>query len=144
MRASPPPSKSRVPSWLGFVVVILASYRLTRVVTTDSISERARDRLYRWAWVEDNEPEAYAAARVRWQDDPPFDAEGRPMPRVGGFRTYVNELFNCPWCLGWWVSYAVLAFWAWVVRDGMNVAAYLVAGAAVAGAQGFLASRGSA
>lgn len=129
--------------WLGLVIVALASYRLTRIVTTDKITEQWRDRLYRWAWVEPDEPEQYRAAWVRWQGDAPFEGEGstRPMPRAGGFRTYVNELFNCPWCLGWWVSYGVLAFWVWVVRDGTAVAAYLVVGAAVAGAQGFLASR---
>lgn len=132
--------------WLGLAVSVLTAYRLTRVVTTDSITERFRDRLYRWAWVEPDEPEAYAHARVRLgADQVPFeneiDADAMPLPRAGGLRTYVNELFNCPWCMGWWISYAVTAFWCWVVRDGVSVAMYLVLGAAVAGAQGFLASR---
>lgn len=131
-------------AFLGLVVVALASYRITRVVTTDTLTQAPRDRLYHWAWVEPDEPELYALRRQEHGIDPLVmerDDDVAPMPRKGGLRTYVNELFNCPWCLGVWVSYAVLAFWCWVVRDGIAVAAYLVTGAAVAGAQGWLASR---
>lgn len=133
---------------LSFLVVVLAAYRATRIVTTDSITAPARDRLYRWAWVEPDEVVAYAAAaeRVRTAgfhvgtdgDRPP------PLPRAGGLRTYISELFNCPWCLGVWVSYIVAAVWWWGVRDGGPVLVYLVVGLAVAGAQGFLASRADA
>lgn len=137
--------------WLGLVVGVLAAYRLTRVVTTDTITERWRDRLYRWAWVEPDEPERYRAAWLRWHDDEPFpESQGvdedptPPQPRTGAARTYVNGLLQCSWCLGVWVSYAVTAFWCWVVRDGVPVALYLVAGAAVAGGQGFIASRSGA
>lgn len=130
-------------SWFGLVVVAFASYRITRVITTDTLLAAARERLYRWAWVEPDEPELYAIRRaehpvVGFGHD---DEANPPMPRNGGLRTYVNELFNCPWCMGVWISYAVLAFWCWVVRDGVAVAAYLVLGAAVAGAQGWLQSR---
>jgi len=133
-------------TWLGLVVTILAAYRITRIITTDSITARWRDRLYRWAWVEPDEDAEYRAAWARWNGETPFPPDGEeerqvPMPRRGGGRTYVNELFNCPWCMGVWISYAMTAFWLWVVRDGAPVAVYLVVGAAVAGAQGFLASR---
>ena len=139
--------------WLALVVVVgFAAYRATRIVTTDSITERARERLYRWAWVEDDETEAYASAWLRWRGDEPFpSAVGvdenpyPPMPRRGGFRTYVSELFQCPWCLGVWISFAVLAFYWWVVADGAaGVGWFLVLGLAVAGVQGFIASRHAA
>lgn len=134
--------------WFGLAVVALAAYRITRVVTTDSITEHARNRLYRWAWVEPDEPAAYEAAAHMVEARAPgtiaTQGAGQPLPRHGGGRTYANELFNCPWCLGVWVSYAVLAFWSWVVLDGTPVDRYLVLGAAVAGVQGFLASRSDA
>lgn len=138
--------------WLALVVILgLAAYRLTRVVTTDSITERARERLYRWAWVEDDEVEAYASAWLRWRGDEPFphsqgvDENPRPpMPRRGGFRTYVSELFQCPWCLGVWISAAVVVFYAYVVADGFSVGWLLLLAAAVAGLQGFVASRSGA
>lgn len=123
-------------SWLGLVVCALAAYRLTRIVTTDTISEPWRDRLYRWAWVDpsaDDYDERHA--------DATRGGEFVPYPRQGGLRTYVNELFNCPWCFGVWVSAAVVAVWCWIVRDGISVALYLAMVFAVAGAQGFLASR---
>jgi hypothetical protein len=129
------------------LVVALAAYRATRVVTRDSISEAFRDRLYRWAWVESDEAELYVLAWSLAKGEP-FPGwvnvpEGGwpPMPRNGGLRTYVSELFQCPWCLGVWVSFALLAVWCWGVHDGIGVLRFLVLGLAVAGVQGFLASK---
>lgn len=126
-------------TWLQLLLLVLAAYRLTRILTTDSISEAARDRLYHWAWIEQGEPgyeAAYLHARMLDQD-----TDGtQPLPRAS-WRTYVNELGNCPWCMGVWVSYALTAWWAWGWRDGMQVTVFLVTGLAVAGGQGFLASR---
>lgn len=130
--------------WFGFVVVVFASYRATRVVTTDSISEPFRDRLYRWAWVEPADVAEYAAAAVRARQRGFSVDESVPLPRAGGLRTYVNELFNCPWCFGVWVAFALTAAWCWVVLDGVPVVVYLVVALAVAGGQGFLASRSDA
>lgn len=127
--------------WLGFVVVVLATYRATRIVTTDSITDRARDRLYAWAWVEPIDVEDYAAAARRARSRGFAPADNAPLPRGGGLRTYVNELFNCPWCFGVWVAYAFTAAWCWLVLDGVSVVEYLFIGLAVAGAQGFIASR---
>lgn len=125
--------------WLGLVVVGLASYRLTRIVTTDTLTDRARERLYRWAWVEPDEPDLYALRYREHNGDAPFPGEGvQPMPRNGGARTYVAELFNCPWCLGVWVSAGVYCAWGW--WHWMPVRAAIVI-LAVAGLQGFLASR---
>lgn len=102
------------------LVVAFAAYRLTRIVTDDTITLPWRDRLFTWTWTEN--------------DDGDF------TPRAP-WRTWAYALFTCGWCLGWWVSYATLAFWTWVVRDGGSVPAFLVAGAAVAGLQGLLASK---
>jgi len=130
-------------TWFGLAVCTFAAYRATRVVTTDSITEHARDRLYHWAWIDpDDNSVVYQFRRGALAADGYDTQDGTvPLPRAGAWRTYVNELFNCPWCLGVWVSFAVVAFWSWVVRDGIGVGLYLVCAAAVAGGQGFLASR---
>jgi hypothetical protein len=140
-----------VIGWLGFVVVVLAVYRTVRFVTADTLTERARDRLYRWAWVEVDEPSAYRAAWLRWRGDEPFpesvgvnENPTPPMPRAGGFRTYLSELFQCSWCLGVWASFVAVAVWWWAVRDGGSVLRYVFVALAVAGAQGFIASRADA
>lgn len=134
--------------WLALVAILgLAAYRITRVVTTDSITERARERLYRWAWVEPDEAVAYQAAWMRWNGDAPIvngDAPVPPMPRRGGFRTYVNELFNCPWCLGVWVSIGLVVAWELVESSHRSIVWLAILAAAVAGFQGFVASRNDA
>lgn len=125
---------------LGLVVVVLAAYRLTRIVTTDSISERPRELLYAWAWVEPDEQIAYASSWLRWREGQSMATvdEHPPLPRRGGLRTYVNELFQCPWCLGVWISAAVFALWQWVDVDVVQVVLIMLA---IAGAQGWLQSR---
>lgn len=131
--------------WLGLVVCVFAAFRVTRFFTADSLMHAFRSRLYRWAWVEPDEADLYRlsyAMQTGSMDG--VDECVDPMPRQGGLRTYVYELLTCAWCLGVWVSFAVVAFWAWVVLDGVAVDAYLVTGAAVAGAQGLLAARGDA
>lgn len=117
--------------WLGLLVVVFASYRLTRIVTTDTITTNLRDRLFRWAWS-DSEADGAVRRRVSDTEDEIIPAARAP------WRTYVNELVTCPWCFGVWVSAAVYSLWRWV--DWMPLHAALVI-LAVAGAQGFLASR---
>lgn len=104
------------------VALVFAAYRITRIVTDDTISLPFRDRLFDWAWRAEDDS---VVARAPW-------------------RTWAYTLFTCSWCFGWWVSYAVLALWVWGVQDGMGVLRYLILGAVVAGGQGFLASRSDA
>jgi hypothetical protein len=113
------------------VVLAFAAFRLTRMVTDDSLTHAFRGRLYRWAW-NDAEPvevtdENGAAVMV-------------PSSR-GPVRSYVYELLTCPWCLGVWVSALVYVLWRWA--DVLPIRAGLVI-LALAGAQGsiaYLASR---
>lgn len=113
---------------VAFVVVALAAYRLTRIVTLDTISDPFRARLHRWAWNDDDPVEG-------------VDDEGRPAffarPRAA-WRTWVDGLVTCPLCLGVWVSAATYAAWRW--WDVAPVRA-VIAIFAVAGLQCFLASK---
>lgn len=103
--------------WLQLVVVALATYRTARIFTVDSIAQPWITRLYAWAW-DDNEGHA------------------RPQPK-GPVRTYVYELFSCPYCLGVWIA-AVL--WA-LARFGCSVTDALLVILASAGVQTFMQSQ---
>jgi hypothetical protein len=69
--------------WL-FILLALASYRVTRLVTMDKITEPIFGRV-RW-WFE-----------RRWYEK-----------HDGGSDTHFNSkiafMLSCPWCLGFWVS----------------------------------------
>lgn len=104
------------------VVLAFAAYRAARLVTTDSISETYRSRLYAWAWNDDGgrAPEA--------------------VLRAGAWRTYVYELVSCAFCLGVWAAAVVYGLW----RTDWAPARGLVVVLAVAGGQAMLASRANA
>lgn len=70
---------------LVFILLALASYRITRIVTQDKITERIFDRL-RW-WFE-----------RRWYDR--HDEAGSDTE----FNSKLAYLLSCAWCLGFWVS----------------------------------------
>lgn len=106
-----------LPLWV-VVVLALASFRATRLVTKDSITLPFRERLYRFAW----------------QDQP-----GRQEPEArAAWRTYVYEGLTCPWCLGVWVSTAGYCAWRWGSGIGRGVVVVL----AIAGGQALLAANG--
>jgi hypothetical protein len=115
-----------VIGWFGFVVVALAAFRLTRVVTTDKISLPLRDRLYDFAWNDDDpvaipgtHPTAYSPrARAPW-------------------RTWLWTLLTCGWCLGFWVAAATYSAWRWWDTEAVRA---VITVFAIAGAQGLLGS----
>lgn len=67
---------------LELLTIILASARLTRLATTDSISARFR------YWAIDRVGARLGAGAAAW----------------------VEDLFGCPWCIGYWISIATVAF----------------------------------
>jgi hypothetical protein len=62
------------------------AYRLARLVSADTLTVAARERVYRFAWRDENTPRA-------------------------GWRTYVYELMSCAHCLGIWAAAGVVAAW---------------------------------
>ena len=79
-------------------VDVLAAYRLTRLVTTDTISDPVRDevleRIYRAGYWKDMAPPLQGWSELARADEEP--------PRLA-------ELLTCWWCAGWWVSALVVA-----------------------------------
>lgn len=91
------------------IIMALAVYSITRLITKDSIVDRQRD------WFIERFP--YEGYTTR----------NRPNPKrcefiVTGDHYYVTvgnrwgELVTCPWCMGFWVSVAVFgAFCFWPI-----------------------------
>jgi len=77
---------------------VLAAYRLTRLVTTDTISDPIRDRLieriYRAGYWGDMKPPLGGWSELARADEEP--------PKLA-------DLLTCWWCAGWWVSALVVA-----------------------------------
>lgn len=68
---------------LHLTVIVLGTARITRLITTDTIAEPLIDRL--------------------------VFGIGRRNPTAG---EWVNSLLTCPWCIGWWLSVAVVLTYA--------------------------------
>lgn len=90
-----------------FVVLALAIYSITRLVTTDSFPpvEKARNWLFQRF-----PPEGYTTLVRPNEKRVKFMLQGRHYVVTEGH--WFGELISCPWCSGMWVATAVfLAFW---------------------------------
>lgn len=107
---------------LTLVVVTFAAYRLTRFIVLDSLLGRVptegdrgsgfRRKLDHFAYADDGTDRSW-------------------------WRGKLGDLLTCSWCIGFWV--AALTLWGWV--DGPEWLRWIIVAFAVAGAQGFIASR---
>lgn len=79
-----------VPSWLAFVLLALAAFRVYRLLGRDTILDRPRKRL--------------VGLPANWQ-------EGDEIP--DGYRDGLAMFISCGWCAGFWIA---LAWWlGWLV-----------------------------
>lgn len=94
-------------------VLGVAAYRLTRLITKDTVSDRLRMVVSRWAFDDDREV---------WKGGP--------------HRKWFALWITCPFCVGVWATVGLYAWWDHV-HDGRFVVVILAA----AGAQAYLSSR---
>lgn len=87
-----------LPEPLEIVALVLASARVTRLITHDSIFTPVRQ----WVLIR---AERHSIARLQWWD----------------------ELLSCPWCTGMWVSFAATAGWLTLPRETTLVIASTLA-----------------
>lgn len=87
---------------------VLAVHRLTRLVTRDTITRPLRARVIalaygtdEWKWPNDTVPTgAYdALSEAEWDQRPESDDDA---PKLAAF-------VICPWCVGLWISFGVVA-----------------------------------
>lgn len=78
-------------SWMELFILVFASFRLTRLLVYDSITEWIRRPFHRYIEheTEDGEVETY------------IEVKGK------GLRAFIGELLSCHWCTGFWVSAVV-------------------------------------
>jgi hypothetical protein len=89
--------------WLG-----LASYRLTRIVTLDTITEPWREQIFN-RWPPDDD-------RARWRWVPELRALVKRDPKAPAPRVHwIGQLVECPWCCGFYISGVVVAVTGWFV-----------------------------
>lgn len=91
------------------LILALAIYSVTRLITKDSIIDRQRE------WFYNRFPHEGFTTKIR--PNPKrctFIATGDHYYVTVGHK--LGELVHCPWCMGFWVSLAAcLLFWAWPV-----------------------------
>lgn len=96
------------------VVIALAVYRITRLVTDDTILEPIRERVLA----------RFPAYDTEYADDPgvesPTNAYGRALFESAPGRYFPVEaswfgtLISCSWCASVWVAALVTAAWYWL------------------------------
>jgi len=107
---------------MTFVILSLAIARLTRLITTDSITEPIRRWvLYRWPTDEtefgDSEIDGDGSVRTLWTGVEVVKLTGHD----GWLALYPkkwSEVFTCDWCAGFWVAIVVwVAYWFYPVTE---------------------------
>lgn len=92
---------------LLFLVVVTAASRITRLVVADTVTEPIR----MWAFPR--------IARSR--QDRKRISQGHEAQPPGPFRQTVLNLLQCPWCIGFWISTALLAALAFTTGTQMVI-----------------------
>lgn len=110
------------PLWAWLLVDTLATYRLTRLVVKDTITQPVRRRIVDLADRHDGKP------------------FGGPLaPLANGPVRLAAELVTCPWCSAVWVAAAVVAL-TYLFAFAWSLAAF---GLVCAAAAGLLSERGA-
>ena len=106
---------------LDLFLIVLATARLTRLVTTDVLTAPVRDRATRAVL-------GYKDIKIE-----------HPLTRTSGFRYQLAYLIVCDWCASMYVATAVVgAWWAWGDTMWLTM---VCAALAASSATGFLASK---
>lgn len=76
------------PGIIAFIIMALATFRIWRLLSEDTILDYPR----------------------RWLVRLPYDwREGKRIPPE--YRARLGEFIGCPWCLGWWISLVIWLAW---------------------------------
>nr|WP_089966027.1 DUF1360 domain-containing protein [Lihuaxuella thermophila] len=101
-------------SWLHFVMLVLASYRLTHLIMYDQITAFLRDPFVTITLEEDE--------------------SGKVVPNVEikgtGWRYWVGVMLSCHWCTGIWSSLALVALYGLLPGSFPLIVILAVAGTA--------------
>jgi len=107
-------------NWIDFIIIILAAFRITRLIVFDEITSFIRNPFLA---VIEKEDETGGKELV-------IEIKGR------GLRRFIGKLLSCYWCTGFWVSLGVVCAY-YILPDSFPVLIVL----AVAGAAGIIESK---
>lgn len=82
-----------MPEWCLVALATLAAYRVTRLVTTDKITEPIFERIREW----------FEHRWIRKHTAPGSDEEFDAVESED-FNSKLAFMLSCPWCLGFWVA----------------------------------------
>ncbi|MBI3634275.1 MAG: DUF1360 domain-containing protein [Candidatus Yonathbacteria bacterium] len=102
-----------------FIIIALATFRLTRLLVADHITEWLRDLCMEKVFVKDP---LTGATYMRCE---------KP---IKGIRLIVSNLLGCPWCMGIWMALISLALYYSAIMEIFSLAWVILLIFAVAGA----------
>lgn len=108
---------------LQFVVLALATFRLTRLFVSDHIMQWLRDMFF--VITEESNPETGTMMLVRTKP-------------ARGLRRLMADLLGCSWCVGVWMAFLVVVLYVAVVLDFFAIGRAILYIFAFAGAASFL------
>ncbi|MBO0962594.1 DUF1360 domain-containing protein [Neobacillus sp. MM2021_6] len=82
-------------TFLSFVIFSLSSFRLTRLLVFDKITEFIREPFFDEV-VEENEE---------------GEKDVYYLPKKTGFKKFMGELLSCYWCTGIWAAALIIVFY---------------------------------
>ena len=82
-------------TFLTFVILSLSSFRLTRLLVFDKITEFIREPFFDEV-VEENED---------------GEKDVYYLPKKTGFKKFMGELLSCYWCTGIWAAALIVVFY---------------------------------
>jgi len=80
-----------VVTWMELAILVFASFRITRLLVYDSITEWMRRPFHDYVEKQNEEGETETYIKIKG----------------GGIRAFIGELLSCHWCTGFWVSAVV-------------------------------------
>jgi hypothetical protein len=107
-------------SWMHFIILVLASFRLTHLLVYDEITSFLRDPFLSVTFEQDDSG----------HDVPQIDIKGT------GWRYWVGTILSCHWCTGVWSSLAIVALY-WLLPITFPLLIVL----AISGAAAFIESK---
>ena len=102
-----------------FIIIILATFRLTRLFVADHITEWLRDLSMKNVIVKDSHT---GTDYVRCE---------KPSK---GVRRLISDLFGCPWCMGVWMAFVSLVLYYVAMAEDLPFAWIVLLIFAIAGA----------
>ncbi|WP_181349115.1 DUF1360 domain-containing protein [Thalassobacillus sp. CUG 92003] len=99
-------------SWMTLVILILASFRLTRLIVDDTIMEWLRSPFIGYEETVNEEGDL-----VLW-----------PVIKGSGIRGWFGELLSCQWCTGLWCSLFIILMWKFMYMGKLVLIVLAISG----------------